>query len=81
VIFGSSALADETVEAALNAVGARLEKILGLDSIAVGEAHLPTSTKFNNIHWPDVALRLPDIKCFDNIAHNGRRTERNDRKI
>ena len=47
------------------------ERNLGVDSIAVGEAHLPTSTKFNNIHWPDAARRLPDIKRFDNIAHNG----------
>ncbi len=29
------------------------ERNLGVDSLAVGEAHLPTSTKFNNIHWPD----------------------------
>ena len=43
---------------------------LGVDSIAVSEAHLPTSTIFNNICWPD-ARRLPDIKRFDNIAHNG----------
>jgi len=47
------------------------QRNVGLDSIAVGKAHLPTSTKFNNIHWPDVARRLPDIKRFDNIAHNG----------
>jgi len=44
---------------------------LGVDSIAAGEAHLPTSTRFNNIYWPDAARRLPDIKRFDNIAHNG----------
>lgn len=47
------------------------QRNVGLESIAVGEAHLPTSTKFNNIHWPDVSRRLPDIKRFDNIAHNG----------
>ncbi|WP_306549124.1 BREX-4 system phosphatase PglZ [Desulfobulbus sp.] len=47
------------------------QRNMGFDSIAVGEAHLPTSTKFNNIHWPDAARRLPDIKRFDNIAHNG----------
>jgi hypothetical protein len=47
------------------------ERHIGLDSIAVGEVHLPTTTRFNNIHWPDVARRLPDIKRFDNIAHNG----------
>jgi hypothetical protein len=47
------------------------ERNLGVDSIAVGEAHLPTSTIFNNIYWPDAARRLPDIKRFDNIAHNG----------
>lgn len=49
---------------------ARLRNI-GVDSIAIGKVHLPTSTKFNNIHWPDVIRRLPDIKRFDNIAHNG----------
>jgi len=47
------------------------ERNLGLDSIAIGAAQLPTSTKFNNIHWPDATRRLPDIKRFDNIAHNG----------
>jgi hypothetical protein len=44
---------------------------LGMDSLAVGQVHLPTSTQFNNIHWPDAARRLPGIKRFDNIAHNG----------
>lgn len=47
------------------------ERNIGVDSIAVGEVHLPTTTRCNNIHWPDVARRLPDIKRFDNIAHNG----------
>jgi hypothetical protein len=47
------------------------EQNLGLDSLAVGEAHLPTSTQFNKIYWPDAARQLPDIKRFDNIAHNG----------
>ena len=47
------------------------ERNLGVDSIAAGGAHLPTSTIFNNIYWPDAARRLPDIKRFDNIAHNG----------
>ena len=47
------------------------QRYMGVDSVAVGEAHLPTSTIFNNIYWPDVARRLPDIKRFDNIAHNG----------
>jgi hypothetical protein len=47
------------------------ERNLGVDSVAVGKAQLPTSTKFNNIHWSDAARRLPDIKRFDNIAHYG----------
>lgn len=47
------------------------QRNIGVDSIAVGQAHLPTSTKFNNIYWPDAKRRLPDIKRFDNIAHNG----------
>jgi hypothetical protein len=47
------------------------ERNIGVDSVAVGEVHLPTTTRFNAIHWPDVARRLPDIKRFDNIAHNG----------
>jgi hypothetical protein len=47
------------------------ERNIGVESMTVGETHLPTSTKFNNIYWPDAARRLPDIKRFDNIAHNG----------
>ena len=47
------------------------EQNMGVHSLEVGEGHLPTSTKFNNIHWPDATRRLPDIKRFDNIAHNG----------
>lgn len=47
------------------------ERNIGVHSVEVGESHLPTTTQFNNIHWPDVARRLPDIKRFDNIAHNG----------
>jgi hypothetical protein len=47
------------------------ERNLGIHYLEVGEVHLPTSTIFNNIHWPDVTRRLPDIKRFDNIAHKG----------
>lgn len=47
------------------------ERNIGVDLIEVGKAHLPTSTTFNNIYWPDAARKLPDIKRFDNIAHNG----------
>jgi hypothetical protein len=47
------------------------ERNIGVDLIGVGEAHLPTSTIFNTIDWPDAVRRLPDIKRFDNIAHNG----------
>lgn len=47
------------------------QRNMGVDSIAVGKAHLPTSTIFNNINWPDASRRLRDIKRFDNIAHNG----------
>jgi|GEM_PF-986129 len=59
------------------------KKNIGVDTIQIGKAYLPTSTKFNKINWPDVARRLPDIKRFDNIAHNGveahevRRSEEN----
>lgn len=52
-------------------VALALERNLCVDSIAVGEARLPTSTIFNHIHWPDATRRLKDIKRFDNIAHNG----------
>ncbi len=52
---------------------ARLRNI-GIDEITVSEAHLPTTTKFNSIYWLDVKRRLPDIKRFDNIVHNGART-------
>lgn len=47
------------------------KRTIGVDLIEVGKAHLPTSTEFNNIYWPDNERRLPDIKRFDNIAHNG----------
>ena len=47
------------------------QRNVGVDSIAVSEVNLPTSTIFNNIYWPDVSRRLPEIKRFDNIAHNG----------
>lgn len=59
------------------------ERNLGVDSVAIGEVHLPTSTKFNKIYWPAVERLLPDIKRLDNIAHNGeeahetRRSEEN----
>jgi hypothetical protein len=52
-------------------VALALQRNMGVDSIAIGEAHLPTSTIFNDIYWPDAARRMPDIKRFDNIAHNG----------
>lgn len=47
------------------------QRNIGVDLISIGKVHLPTSTKFNNIHWPDAIRRLPDIKRFDNIAHSG----------
>jgi len=47
------------------------QRNMGVDSVAVSKAQLPTSTIFNNLHWPDAGRRLPDIKRFDNIAHNG----------
>ncbi|MDR3569761.1 MAG: BREX-4 system phosphatase PglZ [Syntrophobacteraceae bacterium] len=47
------------------------ERNIGVDSIGIGKAHLPTSTEFNNIYWPDAARRLPGIKRLDNIAHKG----------
>ena len=47
------------------------ERNIGVEMVGVGRVHLPTSTIFNSIAWPDTARRLPDIKRFDNIAHNG----------
>lgn len=47
------------------------QRNIGVDSIMVGKANIPTSTVFNSIEWPDAARRLSDIKRFDNIAHNG----------
>lgn len=47
---------------------------LGMHSAVLGMANLPTTTRFNNINWPDVARRLPDIKRLDNIVHNGAET-------
>lgn len=59
------------------------ERNIGVDSVAVGTAHLPTTTCFNDVHWPDKERLLADIKRLDNIAHHGvetheaRRTEEN----
>ena len=50
------------------------ERNLGMEFLAVGKAHLPTTTQFNSIHWPCSKRRLPAIKRFDNIAHNGAET-------
>jgi hypothetical protein len=50
------------------------ERNMGLESLAVGMANLPTTTRFNSICWPDTTRRLPDIKRFDNIVHNGAET-------
>jgi len=47
------------------------QRNIGIELVTVGEAHLPTSTRFNNIQWSDSNRRLSDIKRFDNIAHNG----------
>ncbi len=47
------------------------ERKQNVESIAVGQSQLPTSTAFNKIHWTDEKRRLKDIKRFDNIAHNG----------
>ena len=47
------------------------ERSLAMDSVAIGQSQLPTSTMFNKIHWTDEERRLADIKRFDNIAHNG----------
>ena len=47
------------------------ERNIGVESLTIGEAHLPTATEFNCIHWPASERRLPDIKRFDNIVHNG----------
>ncbi|MCI5148552.1 MAG: BREX-4 system phosphatase PglZ [Candidatus Electrothrix sp. MAN1_4] len=44
---------------------------IGVDSAAVGKVRLPTTTQFNEIHWPEATQRLPDIKRFDNIVHKG----------
>ncbi len=47
------------------------QRNLNVESAAIGKANLPTSTRFNDIHWPTESRRLPDIKRFDNIVHNG----------
>lgn len=47
------------------------QRNIGIHSIEVVEACLPTTTRFNKIHWPDTNRRLSDIKRFDNIVHNG----------
>lgn len=52
-------------------VAQALERNLGVEWLGPGKANLPTTTRFNNIPWPDGPRRLPDIKRLDNIAHNG----------
>lgn len=47
------------------------ERNVGVDSVGIGATHLPTTTHFNSIHWPDADRRLPDIKRLDNIVHHG----------
>ncbi len=47
------------------------ERNLGVDSVITCEVHLPTSTEFNKIYWPDPVRRLQDVKRLDNIVHNG----------
>ncbi len=47
------------------------ERNIGVESVAVSAVRLPTTTRFNEIYWPDATRRLPDIKSFDNIVHNG----------
>jgi len=47
------------------------DRNIGVDFFKVGEAQLPTKTRFNNIYWPDATRRLPDIKRLDNIGHKG----------
>jgi hypothetical protein len=46
------------------------ERNVGVESADIGMARLPTATRFNVLTWPE-ARRLPEIKRFDNIAHNG----------
>lgn len=43
---------------------------IGVESARIAEAQLPTATRFNVLAWPS-ERRLPDIKRFDNIVHNG----------
>ena len=46
------------------------ERDLGVESAVIGAGRLPTATSFNVPAW-QADRRLPDIKRFDNIAHNG----------
>ena len=43
---------------------------LGIRSVNIGSANLPTTTKFNPIEWPEERKLLP-IKQLDNIGHAG----------
>ena len=42
----------------------------GVETVMIGSAKLPTSTRFNRISWEDTR-RLQDVKRLDNIVHNG----------
>ena len=46
------------------------ERSLGIETAAVAQAKLPTSTEFNSINWP-AERRLPEVKALDYIIHNG----------
>ena len=46
------------------------EQNIGIESVEIALANLPTSTIFNPVHWPD-SRRLRNVKRFDNIVHNG----------
>ncbi len=43
---------------------------MNIESKLVVKANLPTETKFNPIEW-DKECTLPEIKCVDNIVHDG----------
>lgn len=42
----------------------------GVQNMVVGYARIPTSTRYNEIAWPQ-PRRCPDVKKLDNIIHNG----------
>jgi hypothetical protein len=46
-------------------------KNIGVESVSVAIANLPTATKYNDVNWPHPERHLPKVMSLDNIVHHG----------